>query len=65
MRCSLGWALHNEPEIERCIETVNVAGCWKTAPEAIVVIPPATGATSGQRTREPAVEAHMERVAGD
>jgi hypothetical protein len=65
MRCSLGWALHNEREITRCIETVNVADCWKTAPEAVVVIPPATGSTSGQRTREPAADAHIERVAGD
>ena len=65
MRCSLGWALHNESEIARCIETVNVADCWKAAPEAVVVIPPATGSTSGQRSRQSETDARMARVAGD
>lgn len=65
MRCSLGWALHNESEIGRCIETVAVSDCWKAAPEAVVVIPPATGASSRQAAADVDADTRMARVAGD
>lgn len=65
MRCSLGWALHNESEIARCIETAAVSDCWKTTPEAIVVIPPATGASNGQAMEDVDTDARMARAAGD
>ena len=29
MRCHLGWALHNQEEIERCLDTESVEECWR------------------------------------
>lgn len=41
MRCSLGWALHDETEADRCRATDAVTDCWKVHPEraAILVLP--------------------------
>ncbi|CAA9563780.1 MAG: hypothetical protein AVDCRST_MAG70-1875 [uncultured Thermomicrobiales bacterium] len=39
MRCALGWALHDEGEIDRCARTGSVAECWKVDPALIEVVP--------------------------
>ena len=33
MRCSLGWAVHDEVEMQRCQLTEAIADCWKVHPE--------------------------------
>ena len=38
MRCGLGWALHNEVEVARCIATDVVTDCWKVHPERTPVV---------------------------
>jgi len=40
-RCALGWALHNELEVARCVATDVVTDCWKVHPERtpVVVLP--------------------------
>jgi hypothetical protein len=42
MRCSNGWAVHGELEIQRCLATDAVMDCWKVHPERtpIVVLAP-------------------------
>lgn len=49
MRCSLGWALHGEIEVERCLATEAVMDCWKEHPERmpVVVLMPARGPEPG------------------
>lgn len=41
MRCSLGWALHNDLEVARCCATELLTDCWKMHPERtpVVVLP--------------------------
>lgn len=41
MRCSLGWALHNDLEVARCCATESLTDCWKVHPERtpVVVLP--------------------------
>ena len=41
MRCSLGWALHNDLEVARCCATDSLTDCWKVHPERtpVVVLP--------------------------
>ena len=41
MRCSLGWALHNDLEVARCCATDSLIDCWKEHPERtpVVVLP--------------------------
>lgn len=50
MRCSLGWALHDDVEVQRCLATEAVIDCWKVHPERtpIVVLAPATGPGLGE-----------------
>ena len=45
MRCSLGWAVHDDVELQRCQLTESVADCWKVHPERLplVVLGPAGG----------------------
>lgn len=31
MRCSLGWALHNDEDVAKCLAVEGPAECWKTA----------------------------------
>lgn len=31
MRCSLGYALHDQDEVAKCLEVEGPAECWKTA----------------------------------
>jgi hypothetical protein len=38
MRCELGWALHNEVEVQRCRATEAVMDCWKVHPERIPLV---------------------------
>lgn len=38
MRCSLGWALHDEPEVARCRATDVLTDCWKVHPERTPVV---------------------------
>jgi hypothetical protein len=44
-RCSNGWAIHGEVEIQRCLTTEAVLDCWKVHPERtpIVALAPAMG----------------------
>jgi hypothetical protein len=28
-RCHLGWAIHDEEELARCLETESVEECWR------------------------------------
>jgi|GEM_PF-889274 len=64
MRCALGWALHNEAEIDRCAATGSVVECWKVDPALIEVVP-----RPGPRPHvvpEPAAESlEIVRIAGD
>lgn len=32
-RCSVGWAVHNDDEAERCLAVDAVIDCWKNHPE--------------------------------
>jgi hypothetical protein len=50
MRCSLGWALHGEIEVERCLATEAVIDCWKEHPERtpVVVLAPTRGPGPGE-----------------
>jgi hypothetical protein len=32
-RCSMGWALHGEPEALLCMRTPDLLDCWKEHPE--------------------------------
>src|SRR5262245_52706190 len=45
MRCSLGWALHGEIDVERCLATESVTDCWKEHPgrTPMVALLPARG----------------------
>lgn len=38
LRCSLGWALHNELEVARCCATESLIDCWKVHPERTPVV---------------------------
>lgn len=38
MRCSLGWALHNELEVARCMAVNAMTDCWKVHPERSPII---------------------------
>ena len=61
MRCALGWALHNELEVARCVATDLVTDCWKVHPERtpVVVLPVAEAGTGVEPEPAPA------KVAGD
>ncbi len=38
MRCNLGWAVHNEVEMARCMATDVLNDCWKVHPERTPVV---------------------------
>ena len=61
MRCALGWALHNELEVARCVATDVVTDCWKVHPERtpVVVLPVAEAGAEIASVPEAA------KVAGD
>jgi hypothetical protein len=48
IRCSLGWALHGDVDVQRCQAIEIVSDCWKIHPERtpIVVLAPTAGADS-------------------
>ena len=50
MRCSNGWAVHGEIEIQRCLATDAVMDCWKVHPERTPIV--ALAPTMGTETRE-------------
>lgn len=45
MRCSAGWAIHDDVDAQKCLATESVADCWKVHPERmpLVVLKPALG----------------------
>jgi len=45
-RCSLGWALHDEGEVDRCRDVESVPACWKVQPERVMTLSPARGSSS-------------------
>jgi hypothetical protein len=49
-RCSLGWALHGEMDVQRCLATEAVIDCWKEHPERtpMVVLRTARGIEPGE-----------------
>ncbi len=59
MRCSLGWALHDDLEVARCRATDSLVDCWKVHPERtpVVVLP--------GMEREDAAPPAPVKVAGD
>ena len=61
MRCALGWALHDELEVARCVATDVVTDCWKVHPERtpVVVLPTAEAGAASDPEPAPA------KVAGD
>jgi hypothetical protein len=42
MRCSNGWAVHGNVEIQRCLATEAVMDCWKVHPERMPIAEPLT-----------------------
>lgn len=38
VRCSNGWAVHGDVEIQRCLATEAVMDCWKVHPERMPVV---------------------------
>jgi len=54
MRCCLGWALHDELDVERCLATEAVIDCWKEHPERtpVVVLKPAKGPEPGETEQQ-------------
>src|SRR6476469_501515 len=40
-RCELGWAIHGEPAIERCMAVESAVECWKGASERALIPFPA------------------------
>ena len=59
MRCSLGWALHNDLEVARCRATESLTDCWKVHPERTPVV----GLPGMEREGE--VQPAPTKVAGD
>jgi hypothetical protein len=49
-RCSLGWALHDKRDVERCGEVESVPACWKSQPERLMSLSPARGSSSNGHT---------------
>jgi hypothetical protein len=55
MRCSLGWAVHDDVEVQRCQLTESVADCWKVHPERMpLVVLGSTGAPGRVETEQKA-----------
>lgn len=40
-RCSLGWALHDDGEVDRCREVETVPACWKVQADRVLTLSPA------------------------
>ncbi len=61
MRCSLGWALHNDLDAARCRATEIVTDCWMLHPEQapLVVLSGTEPGVSGELQTRPV------EVAGD
>lgn len=47
-RCELGWAIHGEPEIERCMAVESSLECWKGASERALIPFPGPSARQHQ-----------------
>lgn len=66
MRCSLGWALHDEVDAARCRATDAVSDCWKQHPERTPMVALDGGESGVEDQVEPlAVTAHAIEAAGD
>ncbi len=50
MRCSNGWAVHGDVEVQRCLATEVVMDCWKVHPERTPIV--ALASTVGTDSRE-------------
>lgn len=66
MRCSLGWALHDDLDAARCRATDAVCDCWKQHPERTPMVA-LDGGDPGVESQEPALAATAQalEVAGD
>jgi hypothetical protein len=49
-RCSLGWALHDDSEVDRCREIETVPACWKAHPDRLLTLSPARASSSNGHT---------------
>lgn len=49
MRCSLGWALHDDLEVARCHATDVLTDCWKVHPERTPVVADTAADTEVER----------------
>jgi len=47
MRCSVGWALHDDVDVQRCLATEAVIDCWKVHPERMPIVVLAAAAAPG------------------
>ncbi len=45
-RCSLGWALHDDSEVDRCRQIETVPACWKAHPDRLLTLSPASESSS-------------------
>jgi len=61
MRCSLGWALHDDLDAARCRATDSVSDCWKVHPERT----PMVALDGGEPGAEPEETEDQAMVAGD
>ena len=54
MRCSIGWAIHGDEDVQRCLATETVIDCWKVHPERmpILVLAPAAPAPAPELAPE-------------
>ncbi|MFM8595435.1 MAG: hypothetical protein ACKOCK_13750 [Chloroflexota bacterium] len=72
MRCSLGWALHNELDADKCRATEIVTDCWQANLERPPVIvlellepEPETETAEAPETEEDAETSESARATGD
>jgi hypothetical protein len=49
-RCSLGWALHDDSEVDRCRQVETVPACWKVQPDRLLTLSPARAPSSNGHT---------------
>ncbi len=48
-RCSLGWALHGDLDVARCIATESAIDCWKVHPERTPIVALPTNGAGEQK----------------
>lgn len=58
IRCSLGWAIHNRQEVERCLGIESLLQCWKAEQDrgAVVEAPVVSSRSPKRRRASPVVE---------